>query len=58
VPLSCEQGRATALGDVVMRVNVAHERDRGEAGPGVSSGVWERVKVREVGRRQGADTWA
>jgi hypothetical protein len=42
-PLPHEQGRAVALGEVVMRANVANERDRGEAGPGVNGGVQERA---------------
>jgi hypothetical protein len=49
-----EQGRATAVGDAAMRANEADKRDRGEAGPGVSSGVG-REKGREAGRRQGAE---
>jgi hypothetical protein len=38
-PLVHEHGRAAAVGDAVTQVNVADERDRGEAGPGVSGGV-------------------
>jgi hypothetical protein len=54
-----EQGRAAAIGDVVTQANMADERDRGEAGPGVSSGVQERAKGRETGLRRGAimRTW-
>jgi hypothetical protein len=37
---------------------MADERDRGEAGPGVSGGVRERVKGRETEQRWGTDTWA
>jgi hypothetical protein len=44
--LSREQGRA-----------VANEQDRGEAGPGVNSGMQERANGRETGWRWGADTW-
>jgi hypothetical protein len=49
-----EQGRVAAVGDAAMRANEADKQDRGEAGPGVSSGVG-REKGREAGRRQGAD---
>jgi hypothetical protein len=56
-PLPHEQGRAAALGEVVTRANVANERDRGEAGPGVNGGLQERAKGRETGWRWGADTW-
>jgi hypothetical protein len=53
-----EQGRAAAVGNVVTQANMADERDRGEAGPGVSSGVQERAKGRETGRQRGAVTRA
>jgi hypothetical protein len=39
-------------------VNMADERDRGEAGPNVSDGVWERAKRREAGQWWGIDTRA
>jgi hypothetical protein len=57
-PLLRKQGRAAIIGDAVTQANVADKRYRGEAGPGVSSGVWERAKGRETRRRRGADTWA
>jgi hypothetical protein len=59
-PLVCEHGRAAAVGDAVTQANMADERDRGEAGPGVSGGVQERVKGRETALQRGADTraWA
>jgi hypothetical protein len=57
-PLVREQGRAAAVGDAVTPANMADERDRGEAGPGVRSGVQERAKRRETGLWWGADTRA
>jgi hypothetical protein len=53
-----EQGRAAAVGDAVTQANMGDERDQGEAGPGVSSGVQERAKGRETGLQRGAVTWA
>jgi hypothetical protein len=44
------------VGDVGEGTRVPDARDRGEAGPSVSSGVRERVNRREAGRWWGTDT--
>jgi hypothetical protein len=50
VLLPSEQRRATGMDDVATRANAANERNRGEAGPGVSGrGAGESGKKRSGG---------
>jgi hypothetical protein len=53
-----KQGKAAGVGDAGEGTQAADVWDRGEARPGVSSGVRERAKRREAGWRWGADTRA
>jgi hypothetical protein len=55
-PLPPKQGRTSGVGDMGEGTRVPDARDRGEAGPSVSSGVRERVNRREAGRWWGTDT--